>query len=124
MSEHTAQRQASDGRELTSRQVFPPVAAVLFVFSATMWIPVLFADPEVPIQHPPWYALVALAAAFVACEFYPLRVEVRRETLMVSISELPLVVGVLLLPPWMVGSVSWPPRSLSTSCDGTTGATT
>ena len=105
MSEHTAQRQASDGRELTSRQVFPPVAAVLFVFSATMWIPVLFADPEVPIQHPPWYALVALAAAFVACEFYPLRVEVRRETLMVSISELPLVVGVLLLPPWMVGSV-------------------
>ena len=105
MSEHTARGQDSDGRELTSRQVFPPVAAVLFVFSATMWIPVLLADPAVPVQHPPWYALVASAAAFVACEIYPLRVEVRRETLMVSISELPLVVGVLLLPPWMVGSV-------------------
>jgi diguanylate cyclase (GGDEF)-like protein len=108
MSEQSQQGHPDEGgppRELTSRQVFPPVAGVLFALSALLWVPVLLADPVVPIQHPPWYAPVALAAAFVICEIYPLRVEVRRETLMVSLSELPLVVGVLLLPPWMVGSV-------------------
>jgi EAL domain-containing protein (putative c-di-GMP-specific phosphodiesterase class I)/GGDEF domain-containing protein len=81
------------------------VAGVLFLLSAVLWIPILIANPTVPLADPPWYLPAALAVAFVLCELYPLRVEVRRETLMVSLSELPLVIGVLLLPPWMVGAV-------------------
>jgi diguanylate cyclase (GGDEF)-like protein len=81
------------------------VASALLVVSAGLWVPVLLARPHVPLDHPPVYAPVLLAIAIIVCELYPLRVEVRRETLMVSLSELPLVIGVLLLPPWMVGAV-------------------
>jgi diguanylate cyclase (GGDEF)-like protein len=44
-----------------------------------------------------------LLAAFLAGELFPLQIEVRRETLLVSGSELPMVLGLLLLPAWTVG---------------------
>ena len=42
-----------------------------------------------------------LVLAFLAGELFPLQIEVRRETLLVSGSELPMVLGLLLLPAWV-----------------------
>ena len=44
-----------------------------------------------------------LLAAFLAGELFPLQIEVRRETLLVSGSELPMVLGLLVMPAWSVG---------------------
>ncbi len=99
------QTSAPAQRQLSSRTVFPVAAGVLLAVSAVMWIPVLLAGPDVPLDNPPLYAWPLMIAAFIICELFPLRVEVRTETLLVSLSELPLVIGVLLLPPWMVGVV-------------------
>jgi len=92
-------------RQRSSRTVFPAAGALLLVVSAALWVPVLLHPQPSPLEQPPIYAPALLVAAFIICELYPLRVEVRRETLLVSLSELPLAIGVLLLPPWMVGSV-------------------
>ncbi len=85
--------------------VFPVVGALLMLVAAALWVPVLLNPDPVPVQHPGAYAPVLLVAAFIVAELFPLRVEVRRETLLVSLSELPLVIGVLLLPPAMVAAV-------------------
>jgi diguanylate cyclase (GGDEF)-like protein len=92
-------------RRPAGRTVFPAVGVVLGLISVALWVPVLVNPRPVPFEHPPLYAWALLVAAFVVCELFPLRVEVRRETLLVSLSELPLVIGVLLLPPWVVGVV-------------------
>ncbi len=93
------------GRTRSSNQVFPAVAGVVFVISVVFWWPVL-SHPPLVYQTPLWMCVgaVLLVAAFIACELFPLRVEVRRETLLVSLSELPLVLGLLLLPSWTAGA--------------------
>ena len=93
------------GRTRSSNQVFPAVAAVVFLISVAFWWPVL-SQPALVHRTPLWMLLGALLLiiAFIACELFPLRVEVRRETLLVSLSELPLVLGLLLLPSWTAGA--------------------
>ena len=46
---------------------------------------------------------VLMVLAFVGSETLPLRVEIKRETFLVSLSELPAVFGLLVLPAWVVG---------------------
>lgn len=85
-------------------RVFPIVSAVVFGISALLWWPVL-ATPTVQVSDS---ALVIggliLIGAFLFGELFPLQIEVRRETWLVSGSELPMVIGLLVLPPWLVGA--------------------
>jgi diguanylate cyclase (GGDEF)-like protein len=46
---------------------------------------------------------IGIFIAFVGCESVALRVEVRRETILVSLSELPAIYGLIVLPGWVVG---------------------
>ncbi len=89
-------------RQYTGSQVFPIVAALMFGVSILLWIPVLESGQPVGNER----LLVGsaiLLAAFLGGELFPLQIEVRRETLLVSGSELPMVLGLLLLPAWTVG---------------------
>lgn len=58
-----------------------------------MWLP---SGAHHPVT---WWEL---AVAFGAAEVFPIHLEIRRETLSVSLVELPLVVGLLLSGPWQV----------------------
>jgi diguanylate cyclase (GGDEF)-like protein len=46
-----------------------------------------------------WWAVVLLAAAFFVAEAYPLHVDTQGQTFTMSLSELPLVIGLMCLPP-------------------------
>ena len=92
-------------RSYTGHQIFPIVAALVFTISAVFWYAVLRFSPTG--THTSTQLLIGggiLLLAFLAGELFPLQVEVRRETLLVSGSELPLVLGLLLLPAWEVGA--------------------
>ncbi|MET0967352.1 MAG: bifunctional diguanylate cyclase/phosphodiesterase, partial [Nakamurella sp.] len=65
-------------------------------------LPVLRAT-EIPERGDLLLGAAILLAAFLAGELFPLQIEVRRETLLVSGSELPMVLGLLILPAWTVG---------------------
>ena len=91
-------------RYYTGRQVFPVVAALMFAVSLVLWWQVLRHTQE--FQGTTTLLVVGsiiLLAAFLAGELFPLQIEVRRETLLVSGSEAPMVLGLLLLPAWSVG---------------------
>jgi diguanylate cyclase (GGDEF)-like protein len=81
------------------------VVAGLNAFAAiVLWSFVV--HPIYEISVPPvtllvWAALMVLA--FVGSETLPLRVELKRDTFVVSLSELPAVYGLLVLPAWVVG---------------------
>lgn len=90
-------------RTYSAAQVFPIVALLVFLVAAALWVPVLRMSVD---AVPPDYLLLGmlvLLVAFLAGELFPLHIEVRRETLLVSGSELPMVLGLLLLPAWTVG---------------------
>jgi diguanylate cyclase (GGDEF)-like protein len=89
-------------RHYTGSQIFPIVAALMFGLSALLWLPVLRAT-EAPEGGDLLLGAAILLAAFLAGELFPLQIEVRRETLLVSGSELPMVLGLLILPAWTVG---------------------
>ncbi|MET0864528.1 MAG: bifunctional diguanylate cyclase/phosphodiesterase [Nakamurella sp.] len=89
-------------RVYTGSQIFPIVAALMFGLSALLWLPVLRSS-EIPDRGHLVLGAVVLLAAFLAGELFPLQIEVRRETLLVSGSELPMVLGLLILPAWTVG---------------------
>ena len=93
-------------RHYTGKQVFPIVAALMFALSAVLWWPVLQIGSKVDPRQLMLLLIgsAVLLAAFLAGELFPLQIEVRRETLLVSGSELPMVVGLLLLPAWSVGA--------------------
>ena len=86
----------------SSRVIFPVVAAGMLAVSVALWWFVDAAGADLT----PRSAVIAggvLCLAFLAGEIFPLRVEIRRETLLISVSELPLVIGLLLVPVWLVG---------------------
>lgn len=90
-------------RTYSAGQVFPVMAGLMFVVAAALWVPVVrmsadSVDPEYLLL-----GMLVLLVAFLAGELFPLHIEVRRETLLVSGSELPMVLGLLLLPAWTVG---------------------
>jgi diguanylate cyclase (GGDEF)-like protein len=88
-----------------STTVFVIAGAALLAVAAACWVVVAVLGRPVPIPEPSLAAPIVLFVAFALGELFPLRFEVRAELLMVSLSELPLVLGVLLFPPWMVGVV-------------------
>ena len=90
-------------RYYTGAQVFPVVATLMFLASAVIWLVVLKLDADNPPPEALLLGAAILLAAFLAGELFPLQIEVRRETLLVSGSELPMVLGLLILPAWTVG---------------------
>ncbi len=81
------------------------VAALMFGLSAVLWIPVIRNAFNPPTQVGATQIVVGailLLASFIAGELFPLQIEVRRETILVTGSELPMVLGLLVLPPWLV----------------------
>ncbi|HEY5881352.1 MAG TPA: EAL domain-containing protein [Nakamurella sp.] len=90
-------------RTYSSGQVFPVVAGLMFGVAAAIWV--LVAQMSADTVDPDFLLLgmLVLLVAFLAGELFPLHIEVRRETLLVSGSELPMVLGLLLLPAWTVG---------------------
>ena len=75
----------------------------MFVLAAALWWPVL-VDPESEELPKIVIGAILLMAAFIAGELFPLQIEVRRETLLVSGSELPMLIGLLVMPAWVVGA--------------------
>jgi len=90
-------------RLYTGSQVFPVVAALMFGVSMVIWLIVLKLGSADLAPEDLLLGAAILLAAFLAGELFPLQIEVRRETLLVSGSELPMVLGLLLLPAWTVG---------------------
>jgi len=90
-------------RQYTGSQVFPTVAALMFGLSILLWVPVIRFGDHSPSTEYLLIGSAILLAAFLAGELFPLQIEVRRETLLVSGSELPMVLGLLLMPAWAVG---------------------
>lgn len=88
-------------RRRPSREVvYLWVGAIVLVVSAPLWwyairyagIPAIADLPEVLLLG------VLLTAAFIAVEVWPLQIEVGRNTVLVTLSEMPLVIGLLTLP--------------------------
>lgn len=90
-------------RTYSAAQVFPVVALLVFVAAAVLWVPVLRMSANAVEPDYLLLGMLVLLVAFLAGELFPLHIEVRRETLLVSGSELPMVLGLLLLPAWTVG---------------------
>jgi diguanylate cyclase (GGDEF)-like protein len=90
-------------RYYTGKQVFPAVAALMFAVSLVLWWQVLSRGDDYASTTTLVVGGVILLAAFLAGELFPLQIEVRRETLLVSGSEAPMVLGLMLLPAWSVG---------------------
>ena len=75
----------------------PALTGLLLVLSGLLWI---FAD----LRHAepsgqPWWIVAVLLAAFLVVEATPLHIEFRRQADMVSLSEIPLVVGLFTVSP-------------------------
>ncbi|MBM9466229.1 EAL domain-containing protein [Nakamurella leprariae] len=85
----------------TADWVYPRAATVMVLLSALLWFPLL-RDPSSVDPVAALVGILVLGGAFLVGELFPLRVDVRRETVVISLSELPLVVGLLLMPPWVV----------------------
>src|SRR6476661_6835858 len=90
-------------RTYSAAQVFPVVALLVSVAAAALWVPVLRMSANSVEPDYLLLGMLVLLVAFLAGELFPLQIEVRRETLLVSGSELPMVLGLLLLPAWTVG---------------------
>ncbi len=94
-------------RHYTGQQVFPVVSGLMFALSALLWTPAVKHALADPADDEPLIKIVIgvvlLLAAFLAGELFPLQIEVRRETILVTGSELPMVLGLLVLPAWIVG---------------------
>ena len=90
-------------RTYSASQVFPIVALLVSVAAAALWVPVLRLSASAVEPDYLLLGMLVLLVAFLAGELFPLHIEVRRETLLVSGSELPMVLGLLLLPAWTVG---------------------
>ena len=100
----TAADRAVPASAVGTTRVYVTAGVLLLLLAAGLWLPVLLNPQPVPIPRPAMYAAPMLLVAFLAGELFPLRFEVRSEVLLVSLCELPLVLGILLLPPWIVGA--------------------
>jgi len=90
-------------RTYSAAQLFPVVALLVSVAAVALWVPVLRMSANAVEPDYLLLGMLVLLVAFLAGELFPLHIEVRRETLLVSGSELPMVLGLLLLPAWTVG---------------------
>lgn len=79
-------------------------SAIVVLLCAPLIVVIINRGLPGPVGQTPltlWIGGLGLVAAFVACELVPFRIEVRRETMILSLSELPLALGLMLLPAWL-----------------------
>ncbi len=88
------------------RRLRPPPEAWLPVFGcllAAAGLEILSLSAAPPVERFPAVAILAIVVLFGLAESSQIHLEVRRQTFSVSISELPLVLGLFLLPPgWLL----------------------
>ena len=101
-------------RALSSRLAYPVIVLALLVIAIPMWTYSIVAAPRTGVS---WNGLVLfLALLNVAAVLLPLRIEVKGETFSISLTEFPLVLGLLsgiwpplvgpiLVAPWIVVSL-------------------
>ncbi len=86
-------------------RVYAVVAGVNVVVASALWFFAFRSGNLLRVPHLTlWIGGAAMVAAFICSETLPLRVEWKRETFLVSLSELPTVYGLMVLPAWMVGA--------------------
>src|SRR4029079_9146097 len=85
------------GRRQLSRFALPALASAIAFAAVALFV---FVVPDIPgyelRPHIPWWAL---AAAFAATELFVVHAHVRGSAHSLSISELPLILGLLLASP-------------------------
>ncbi len=79
------------------------LAAVLFLLSIAVWFAAGLSRVSVP-AHPEWVVAV-LFAGFLVAESTVLNIEFRKQTFSISLSEIPLVVGLFLVDPALLVGV-------------------
>ncbi len=94
-------------RSYKPNQVYLASAAVVAVLCVPVWLFAGSRPGKGILAGAPFLTrligVVVLIGAFVCSERWPLKIELRRETVMTSLSEIPLVVGLLAMPGWFVG---------------------
>ncbi len=102
MSQRRARRDSESVKYRSPGQVFPITTGLVLLIFVPLWIWVVGSHVRAPSPLLTANELLLGAALmviiFIWCEVVPVRVEVRKETLMVSLSEFPLVIGLLILP--------------------------
>lgn len=91
-------------RIYSTQRVYAVVAGANLLAAIVLWSFAL--HPIHSIHVTPfalWGGAALMVLAFIGSETLPLRVELKRETFLVSLSELPAVYGLLVLPAWVVG---------------------
>lgn len=95
-------------RTFPAARAYAISTGVFTVIALVLWFVIIrltgTLTPRIHIQAP-WLLLggILLFIAFVGSETVALRIEVRRETLLISLSELSAVYGLIVLPGWVVG---------------------
>ncbi len=109
----TSEMPRATSRALSSRLAYPVIVLGLLVIAVPMWTYSIAAAPRPSMS---WNGLVFfLALLNVAAVLLPLRIEVKGETFSISLTEFPLVLGLLsgiwpplvgpiLVAPWIVVS--------------------
>ena len=96
-----ASPQTRDPRRLALARFGPTGLTLAFVvLSIVLWIVTGLGGAAGPSHR--WWVLVALAAAFLVAESTQLHVEFRRQSNIITLSELPLVVGLFLVGPGLL----------------------
>ena len=83
------------------------LAGALLLLAGATWVAADLMHTGPAGQH--WWVAVVLFAAFLVAEATTLHVEVRRQTDTISLSEIPLVIGLFVLDPGtLLRSGCWP----------------
>ncbi|MTD14454.1 EAL domain-containing protein [Nakamurella sp. YIM 132087] len=95
---------AGHSRARRRQVVYPIVATVVLVAALPIWWYAVTRQPD--YNHSLWQMLgigAVLVAGFIAAEIWPLRIEVGRDTVLITLSEIPVVIGLLVVPVHVVG---------------------
>ena len=91
-------------RTYPSHQVYAFMASANAAVAVVLWF-IAINHNQIHVSHTAiLVGGTTLLVAFIGSETLPLRVEWKRETFLVSLSELPAVYGLLILPGWVVGA--------------------
>lgn len=91
-------------RTYPGHRVYAVVAAANALVALVLWFFAVHYNQIRPTPTAFWVGGLVMVMAFIGSETLPLRIEWKRETFLVSLSELPAVYGLLILPGWVVGA--------------------
>jgi len=91
-------------RTYRSKRAYAVSAAICAAVAVLVWIPAIRLNSVHVSGTTAVVGGLVLFAAFLAGETLPLRIEWKQETFLVTLSELPAVYGLLILPGWVVGA--------------------